>query len=82
MIALDESLLAHESKSFLETPAMDKAARLIAHKESKHLIGKTIGHYRVTDKLGAGGMGEVWRANDTKMGREVAISLESRGFVQ
>ncbi len=37
--------------------------------------GTRLGHYEVVSSLGAGGMGEVYRAKDTKLGREVAIKL-------
>jgi serine/threonine-protein kinase len=35
------------------------------------MIGRSVAHYRVTAVIGAGGMGEVYRATDTKLGREV-----------
>jgi serine/threonine-protein kinase len=74
-----ESLLALDSsaQNFLNAPA---AARLMADPHHESLIGRQLGVYRVESLVGAGGMGEVYRARDTRLGRDVAIKILPRVF--
>ena len=44
--------------------------------------GLSIAHYRITAKLGEGGMGEVWRATDTKLNSDMAIEILPEVFAQ
>ena len=46
------------------------------------MIGTMLAHFKITGKLGEGGMGEVYRAQDTKLGREVAIKVLPEAFTQ
>ena len=75
-----ESLLASDerAKSFLESPAVvltggTSSARLM-------IEGRRLGAYQVEALLGAGGMGEVYRARDTKLQRDVAVKFLPHAF--
>src|SRR5262245_16113019 len=64
-----ESLLGHDAPDdgFLGTPAAAMAPRITAD-EPPALAGRRLGAYEVQARIGAGGMGEVYRARDTKLG--------------
>jgi len=78
-----ESLLAQEkgTEGFLEAPVLEVAAKMLGKGPNRSLIGRQMGSYQVISLLGAGGMGEVYQAHDTKLGRNVAIKVLPSAFV-
>jgi eukaryotic-like serine/threonine-protein kinase len=76
-----DALLASDDgvSSFLEQPALDVAAKALADKKDS-MLGQSIGHYKIISRLGAGGMGEVYLAKDTKLDRKVALKLLPPGL--
>ena len=74
-----ESLLAYDQQAqqLLDRPAMQMAAEKLAG-EPPSLVGRKLGPYQIQVALGAGGMGEVYRARDTRLNRTVAIKVLPR----
>ena len=73
--ALELLAAADQSGQFMETPAAERLARRLAVDGWRLRPGERVGAYVVTDMLGAGGNGEVWRARDDRLGRDVAIKV-------
>ncbi len=73
-----ESLLEHEAEAehFIDSPAIEAAAKLMAREHIAALTpGQKVNQYEIVSALGAGGMGEVYLAKDTRLQRRVAIKM-------
>ena len=70
-----ESLLSYEAvgHAAIDGSAMKAVGRAMAVEQSHSWVGRQVSHYRVLSRVGGGGMGEVYRARDIRLGRDVAI---------
>jgi serine/threonine protein kinase/tetratricopeptide (TPR) repeat protein len=72
-----EALLASRQRagSFIETSAVGLATRIIQNGQADLLVDQTFGHYKISKRIGTGGMGEVYLATDITAGRKAALKL-------
>ncbi len=72
-----EALLASHQRAgrFIETSSVGIATRIIQNGQPDLLVGRTFGHYKISKRIGSGGMGEVYLATDMTAGRKAALKL-------
>jgi serine/threonine protein kinase/Tol biopolymer transport system component len=80
---IDSLLAAHgRAENFIEQPALEVAARESARNAATTEVGRRVGAYKILSLLGAGGMGEVYLAEDARLNRRVALKLLPAGFTK
>ena len=79
-----EALLVSRQRaaSFIETSAVGLATRIIQNGQADSLVGQTIGHYKISESIGTGGMGEVYLATDIVAGRVQKCANLARLLIQ
>jgi non-specific serine/threonine protein kinase/serine/threonine-protein kinase len=77
-----ESLLRFQehARDFIETPALQQNSEAFAGDDGELQAGQLLGEYKILSLIGEGGMGEVYLAEDTALGRQVAIKVVKRGI--
>src|SRR6478736_3219919 len=77
-----EALLASHQRagSFIETTVAGIATKIIENEQADLLVGHTIGHYKISKRIGTGGMGDVYLATDVTAGRKAALKILPSGF--
>jgi eukaryotic-like serine/threonine-protein kinase len=72
-----EALLSsrERAENFIETSAIGVAAKIIQNGQADSFIGQTIGHYKILESIGTGGMGDIYLATDIVAGRKAALKL-------
>lgn len=68
------------AESFIESPAFEVMAQSLSQNDS--VVGSTLGHYQILSRLGGGGMGEIYLAEDVRLGRKVALKALPAHFTK
>jgi len=75
-LEVEAFLTAHQhAGDFIEAPVVGLATSIIEKRQTRLLIGQSIGHYKISQRIGTGGMGEVYLASDMTVGRRAALKL-------